>query len=132
MTESIDCDECSNENGGCHHDCVNYDGSYTCKCDPGYKQRASDFKLCDREFYLFSLSFGDFSNNSTTIFLKLELFHHNNDERGQRDAGGERELLGLIEVLLFYFFLGAAGRDNVKIQIYDMKDRDVIGKELNL
>ena len=71
MTESIDCDECSNENGGCQHDCVNYDGSYTCKCDPGYKQRASDFKLCDREFYLFSLYFGDFSNNSTTILFQI-------------------------------------------------------------
>jgi len=47
-TESIDCDECSNNNGGCQHDCVNYDGCYTCKCYPSYKKRASDFKLCDR------------------------------------------------------------------------------------
>ena len=29
----------------------------------------------------------------------------------------------------FSFFLGPAGRDSVKGLFYDMKDRDVIGKE---
>ena len=52
---SIDCDECSNGNGGCEHKCVNYDGSYTCKCDPGYKPRADNFRRCDSEFYIFSV-----------------------------------------------------------------------------
>ncbi|XP_068689881.1 uncharacterized protein [Montipora foliosa] len=47
-TWAIDCDECSNGNGGCEHRCVNYLGSYTCKCYPGYKRRASDFRRCDR------------------------------------------------------------------------------------
>ncbi|XP_067016111.1 uncharacterized protein [Acropora muricata] len=46
--ESIDCDGCSNGNGGCEHKCVNYHGSFTCKCYPGYKPRADNFRQCER------------------------------------------------------------------------------------
>ncbi|XP_076875977.1 bone morphogenetic protein 1b isoform X2 [Brachyhypopomus gauderio] len=31
-----DVDECSQENGGCQHDCVNTFGSYTCQCRQGF------------------------------------------------------------------------------------------------
>ena len=32
----LDIDECTNSNGGCHHDCKNTVGSYHCLCQSGY------------------------------------------------------------------------------------------------
>lgn len=32
-----DIDECQNNNGGCHQQCLNSDGSYQCDCFKGYK-----------------------------------------------------------------------------------------------
>lgn len=32
----IDIDECSTENGGCQHECVNTFGSYSCQCRSGF------------------------------------------------------------------------------------------------
>ncbi|CAH1245435.1 SCUBE2 [Branchiostoma lanceolatum] len=32
-----DIDECSSDNGGCDHTCVNTDGSYYCTCQSGYR-----------------------------------------------------------------------------------------------
>ena len=32
----LDIDECSDNNGGCDHNCVNRAGSYHCTCDNGY------------------------------------------------------------------------------------------------
>ena len=32
----LDKDECSVNNGGCSHSCVNTDGGYTCACPEGY------------------------------------------------------------------------------------------------
>ncbi|XP_077568621.1 growth arrest-specific protein 6 [Stigmatopora nigra] len=34
-----DVDECSNNNGGCDHECTNTMGSYHCSCHPGYMLR---------------------------------------------------------------------------------------------
>ena len=38
-------DECSIENGGCEHICVNKPGAYECICNPGYSVQ-SDNKSC--------------------------------------------------------------------------------------
>ena len=32
-----DINECNVNNGGCNHTCINYDGSYYCTCNPGYR-----------------------------------------------------------------------------------------------
>lgn len=34
---SPDKDECSKDNGGCQHECVNTFGSYLCRCRNGYQ-----------------------------------------------------------------------------------------------
>ena len=31
-----DIDECLSNNGGCHHNCTNEAGTYTCTCQAGY------------------------------------------------------------------------------------------------
>lgn len=57
--DSMDCNECEFNNGGCEHVCINYDGCYTCDCNPGYKASQSDWKECVRKcrmclnFFLF-------------------------------------------------------------------------------
>lgn len=33
---STDIDECSKDNGGCQHECVNTFGSYSCQCRGGF------------------------------------------------------------------------------------------------
>ena len=42
----VDIDECLSNNGGCHHNCHNSDGSYTCSCNDGY-QLNSDGHTCE-------------------------------------------------------------------------------------
>ena len=34
---SVDVNECSSNNGGCHQKCKNTDGSYSCSCNTGYR-----------------------------------------------------------------------------------------------
>ena len=34
---SVDINECSVENGGCGHECINRDGSFECRCRSGYR-----------------------------------------------------------------------------------------------
>lgn len=41
-----DIDECLSNNGSCHHNCHNVDGSYTCFCNYGY-QLTSDGHTCE-------------------------------------------------------------------------------------
>ena len=41
-----DINECSTNNGGCAHSCVNTQGSFTCSCRSGF-QLASDGRGCD-------------------------------------------------------------------------------------
>ncbi len=36
LSASSDKDECSKENGGCQHECVNTFGSYSCQCRSGF------------------------------------------------------------------------------------------------
>ena len=31
-----DVNECTDNNGGCEHTCINNDGSYSCSCQSGY------------------------------------------------------------------------------------------------
>lgn len=44
-----ECNECNDANGGCEHLCMNTHGSYTCRCLPGYKSPASNWKRCNRK-----------------------------------------------------------------------------------
>ena len=41
-----DIDECLSNNGGCHHNCHDSDGSYTCSCNDGY-QLNGDGHTCE-------------------------------------------------------------------------------------
>ncbi len=41
-----DVDECTVDNGGCHHNCLNLIGSYTCSCNGGYVLNA-DQHTCE-------------------------------------------------------------------------------------
>ena len=41
-----DIDECSEENGGCHHHCVNTEGSFKCQCRDGFKVDLADESQC--------------------------------------------------------------------------------------
>ena len=43
---SADIDECSSQDHGCEHTCVNTDGSYVCICTIGYSLNA-DGRTCD-------------------------------------------------------------------------------------
>ena len=40
-----DINECSTNNGGCQHSCINSVGSYECQCRSGY-QLSSDGRSC--------------------------------------------------------------------------------------
>ena len=37
---------CGSTNGGCEQVCVDTDGGYYCKCDPGYETHPYDPKKC--------------------------------------------------------------------------------------
>ena len=37
MYINTDINECLNYNGACSHTCTNFDGSYTCSCNSGFK-----------------------------------------------------------------------------------------------
>ena len=43
---TIDVNECAYDNGDCEHECINFGGSYTCKCNDGFFLQA-DGKSCD-------------------------------------------------------------------------------------
>ena len=43
---STDTDECSVNNGGCEHECINSPASFECRCDNGFVL-ASDGKSCN-------------------------------------------------------------------------------------
>ena len=38
-----DIDECFSDNGGCHHNCHNSDGSHTCSCNDGYRFNSNGY-----------------------------------------------------------------------------------------
>ena len=42
----IDIDECLTSNGGCDHNCLNFEGSYECSCRDGYSL-TSDNRTCE-------------------------------------------------------------------------------------
>ncbi|XP_061386675.1 fibrillin-2-like, partial [Musca vetustissima] len=42
----LDIDECSIENGGCSHFCMNLPGYYECSCPPGHLLSSADNKTC--------------------------------------------------------------------------------------
>ena len=46
---NIDIDECSIDNGGCEHSCINTNGSYYCSCNYGYTIDTSDHHHCNGE-----------------------------------------------------------------------------------
>lgn len=47
--QHIDIDECSIDNGGCEHSCINTNGSYYCSCNYGYTIDTSDHHHCNGE-----------------------------------------------------------------------------------
>ena len=47
----LDIDECDTNNAGCHHECVNLPGNYSCHCDDGYELH-EDEHLCLRKYTL--------------------------------------------------------------------------------
>lgn len=48
-TTYVDIDECSIDNGGCEHSCINTNGSYYCSCNYGYTIDTSDHHHCNGE-----------------------------------------------------------------------------------
>ena len=49
-----DCDECAKNKGGCDHRCTNYDGSFYCSCNEGYK---SNRKKCESMYEVMHMFF---------------------------------------------------------------------------
>ena len=45
----LDIDECLTNNGGCHHNCQNSEGSFRCSCNDGY-QLNSDGYSCEGNY----------------------------------------------------------------------------------
>ena len=70
-------------------------------------QATSNYVTVSFTYFVFNLE--NFSNNSTTTLFQLQLLHYNNDERGQKEARGETELLGPKEILLL-FHSGSRGK----------------------
>lgn len=50
---SADKDECSKENGGCQHECVNTFGSYSCQCRSGFVLHENKHDCKEGEKYTF-------------------------------------------------------------------------------
>lgn len=46
ILNTIDVNECNTDNGGCHHNCTNAEGSFTCSCKDGFHLRDDDLN-CD-------------------------------------------------------------------------------------
>jgi len=53
----IDIDECSTNNGGCHinANCINTQGSFSCRCNQGYI--GNGFDCSGKNFYYFFFFF---------------------------------------------------------------------------
>ena len=49
-----DCNECAKNNGGCEQRCNNYDGSFYCSCDKGYKSKG---KKCESMYEVMHMFF---------------------------------------------------------------------------
>ena len=45
----LDINECDTNNGDCHQNCTNTDGSYYCECNDGYYLDVADNKTCHRK-----------------------------------------------------------------------------------
>ena len=50
-----DINECLSNNGGCHHNCNDSDGSYSCFCNDGY-QLNSDGRNCEGRLKMMSIN----------------------------------------------------------------------------
>lgn len=46
MSFVLDINECEDKNGDCQHECLNTLGSYTCRCQEGYRLRP-DNRTCE-------------------------------------------------------------------------------------
>ena len=47
----LDINECEKSNGGCQHQCININGSYTCQCNGGFILN-SNGKTCTGKFWI--------------------------------------------------------------------------------
>ena len=47
----LDINECEISNGGCQHQCININGSYTCQCNEGFLLN-SNGKTCTGKFWI--------------------------------------------------------------------------------
>ena len=43
----MDVDECASGNGGCHHHCINTEGSFRCQCNDGFVVSEEDERMCE-------------------------------------------------------------------------------------
>ena len=43
LYKHLDTNECLTNNGGCHHNCHDSDGSYSCSCNNGYRLNSNGY-----------------------------------------------------------------------------------------
>ena len=70
--DCVDVNECSDNNGGCEHVCINNQGSFTCKCHDGYFLVGNNCQYVDHLQY-YSMSIIGVTVNHTTEFLNFEV-----------------------------------------------------------
>ena len=67
-----DVNECTDNNGGCEHSCVNNEGSYSCSCKSGYSLNING-KNCSGnnkfEYFIFYITF----QISMSVILIMEV-----------------------------------------------------------
>ena len=69
-----DIDECTSNNTGCDHSCVNTVGSYYCKCINGFELKADGHNCTGNDFFLTILKYVYHACIETINGLKSKMF----------------------------------------------------------